>query len=324
MDRRLSRRAFAGGVLGAGIALIGRDSRAAGEPAWSYPIARAGGIPGDGFFIRHGFGCENATYYPGLAHTGENWYGVAENAAGAPVLAAADGEVVYADYDYPGHVVIVAHAGGLYSVYGHLDYELAVGVGDAVVRGQALGTVLARTDEYERSHLHFEIRTFLIEDIVNGDHPSYGFTCGYQCPPGPGYWPLDAPEHPADLGWLNPTHVIARRARAGDMTIVVPSDPGSDRLPTWDDLPWRAGSRRLDDLPVAPGDRFRVAEVKAGTETARGRNARGYRLWHRLERPSGELAWVEALTPDAADRNHDGAPSGIRFNLLPAVEPNDD
>jgi murein DD-endopeptidase MepM/ murein hydrolase activator NlpD len=109
------------------------------------------------------------------------------------VYAVATGEVVFAGSDYPGRVVIVRHADDLFSKYGHLDYALAVGVGDVVERGQPLGTILARTDGRAPSHLHFEIRTFLTTPEVNGDSPRYGFACGVDCPPGPGYWPIDAP-----------------------------------------------------------------------------------------------------------------------------------
>ena len=45
--------------------------------------------------------------------------------------------------------------------------------------------------------------------------PRYDFRCGANCPPGPGYWPIDAPDLPSDLGWRNPTHTINRRAFAG-------------------------------------------------------------------------------------------------------------
>ena len=62
------------------------------------------------------------------------------------VYAAAAGEVVFAGSEYPGRVVIIAHPDGLYSMYGHLDDALAVEVGQAVARGQVLGTILSRTD----------------------------------------------------------------------------------------------------------------------------------------------------------------------------------
>src|SRR5215217_2207813 len=321
MQHAITRRTLIAG-LATGIYGMTRRAGAATSPAWSYPLARNGGIPGDGFFIKHGFGCENPTYYPGWTHTGENWYGLEENAAGANVIAAADGTVVYADYDYPGRVVIIDHGIGFYSMYGHMEYALDVAAGDSVVRGKTLGTVLARPGEYERSHLHFEIRTFYLNDAVNGDHPRYGTNCGFRCPPGPGYWPTNAPEHPADLGWLNPTHVIARRMFSGDVaeanaSVVVPGTVTPGRMAAWSEVPWREGSREMGAIPVAAGTRFRLLGVKSGTEAARGRSAAGYRLWYRIESPSGEPVWVSALSPDATNRNVDGSPAGVRFNLAP-------
>src|SRR5215204_1375126 len=94
-------------------------------------------------------------------------------------------------------------------MYGHLDYALSLAVGDVVERGQPVGTILARTDGRAPSHLHFEIRTFLTMPEVNGASPRYGFACGVECPPGPGYWPIEAPDNPVDVGWRNPSHAIA-------------------------------------------------------------------------------------------------------------------
>src|SRR5687768_11943571 len=193
-----------------------RLTRAQGAlPRFSYPIAWPGELPGDGFRIRHGYATENTWYNPGYWHTGEDWYALEDETAGAEVHAIAAGEVVFAGSDYPGRVVIVQHEDDLFSMYGHLDYSLPVGEGQAVERGQVLGTVLLRTDGAAPSHLHLEVRTFLTTFEVNGEGPRYGFGCGYQCPPGPGYWPIDAPEHPSVMGWRNPTHVIARRAFPG-------------------------------------------------------------------------------------------------------------
>ena len=95
-------------------------------------------------------------------------------------------------------------------------------------RGQPLGTILARTDGRAPSHLHFEIRTFLTTPEVNGDSPRYGFACGVDCPPGPGYWPIDAPEHPSVIGWRNPTHVIAGQTEllAGSEAVVAMTATG--------------------------------------------------------------------------------------------------
>jgi murein DD-endopeptidase MepM/ murein hydrolase activator NlpD len=111
-------------------------------------------------------------------HAGEDLYRVdGASAVGAEVTAVADGTVVYANpnLDYPGLVVIIAHALAsgrtIYSMYAHIDRDsLAVYAGQAVVRGQRLGKVMyqaysgrspARHPSGDDSHLHFEMRYFL-------------------------------------------------------------------------------------------------------------------------------------------------------------------
>src|SRR6478672_3253731 len=140
------------------LAAAARDVAAA-APAWSYPIGLPGRMPGDGLWIRDGYACENTWYNPGYWHTAEDWYVLDADTAGTDVLAVSDGEVIYADSDYPGRVVIVRHGGGLHSMYGHLDFTLAVSVGQSIARGARIGAVFARNDGVP-SHLHFEIRTF--------------------------------------------------------------------------------------------------------------------------------------------------------------------
>jgi murein DD-endopeptidase MepM/ murein hydrolase activator NlpD len=112
--------------------------------SFGYPTQLPGRAPGDGFFVRVAYAAENARYYPGWWHTGENWHRLGDETAGLPVFAIADGDVVFSGYDYPGLVVIVRHAVGLYSVYGHLAYDTPVATGKAVSRGDLLGAVLAR------------------------------------------------------------------------------------------------------------------------------------------------------------------------------------
>src|SRR4051812_48657637 len=98
----------------------------AAGPDFSYPMSLPGQSPGDGFFIHHGYATENVPFYPGWWHTGENWFSATGDTFGHAVYAVAAGQVVFGGYDYPGPVVIVQHAADLYSMYGHLDYELAV------------------------------------------------------------------------------------------------------------------------------------------------------------------------------------------------------
>ncbi len=290
-------------------------------PAFSYPLGLPDRPLGDGLFVRHGYATENTWYNPGWWHTGEDWYLAEGETGGLGVYAAAAGEIVFAGSEYPGLVVIIAHAEGLYSMYGHLDYALAIEPGQVVARGQALGTVLVRGDGRAPSHLHFEMRTFFTTPEVNGDAPRYGVGCGFECPPGPGYWPIDAPEHPSDLGWRNPTHVINRRAwvegvPVGVEAIVSEAAPAS--TPLWSAPADVVGAEPRGELTLIAGDRYALLAVDTGEEDAIGTSAEGYRVWYRIALTDGGEGWVQAAIPDAFDTGSDGRPS-VRFDFLPVV-----
>lgn len=325
LRQALSRRALFWAAVASGVAIRAphtATAQNAGLPAFSYPMGFAGQPLGDGLLMRHGYACENTWFFPGWWHTGENWYRAGgEESAGIPVYAVADGEVVYADFDYPGRVVIIQHGPDLFSQYGHLDYDLAVAPGDLVVRGEQLGTILLRTDDRARSHLHFEIRTFFTSTEVNGSAPRYAVNCGVECPPGPGYWPMDAPEHPSAMGWRNPTHVIAHRAWGGTapagaevvVTTMAPevtslrSAPGDE-----------AESTVLAELALAAGKSYPLLDIAAGDEASTGTSAEAYRLWYQIA-VEGETAWVQAAVPLAFDTGSDGRPSSVRLDFLPLI-----
>jgi hypothetical protein len=323
MQQSISRRALLGAIGAAPFAGHARASSATPQaPPLSYPMGLPGQPLGDGMLIRHGYAVENIPYYPGWWHTGENWHALEGDTAGLAVYAVAAGEVVFAGSEYPGLVVIVEHAPDLYSMYGHLDDALAVEAGQGVERGHLLGTVLLRADEPARSHLHFELRTFLTIPGVNGDAPRYGVSCGYNCPPGPGYWPMAAPEHPSALGWRNPTHVINRRAWPGGVP------PGAKvavslAAPTVTTL-WTApaageAASPLGELLLTAGDRFALLAIETGAEDATGTSAAAYRLWYRIVLPSGETGWVQAAVPSAEYAGSDGRPAAVRFDFLQNV-----
>ena len=75
---------------------------------------------------------------------------------GTPVMAAASGTVVTAEWDDRcGNLVALSHGDGLITRYTHLlDYQVAVG--DQVDQGQQIGRV-GSTGESTGPHLHFEI-----------------------------------------------------------------------------------------------------------------------------------------------------------------------
>jgi murein DD-endopeptidase MepM/ murein hydrolase activator NlpD len=320
MEHCLSRRGIMRASLGA--ALVSHFKPAAAQPVplvFGYPVGQPGRMFGDGFLIRHGYATENTWYLPGYLHAGEDWYTTEGDAAGAGVYAVAAGEVVFAGSDYPGRVVIVQHADDLFSMYGHLDYALVVGVGSVVERGQPLGTILARTDGRAPSHLHFEIRTFLTTPEVNGDSPRYEFACGVNCPPGPGYWPIDAPEHPSVIGWRNPTHLIGSHTEVLDGSEAVVAMTASDDVDVWPAPQREDDAEPLRRLLLRPGDRYALLAIDAGPAASEGTSAEAYRLWYRIAFPDEESAWVQAAIPTAYDTGSDGRPSSVRYNFLPGL-----
>jgi murein DD-endopeptidase MepM/ murein hydrolase activator NlpD len=78
--------------------------------------------------------------------------------AGAPVIAAENGVVVYAGSELKGfgNLLLIRHADGWMTAYAHLDKAL-VKKGQKVTKGQAIGTV-GSTGGVSQPQLHFEIR----------------------------------------------------------------------------------------------------------------------------------------------------------------------
>ncbi|MPZ68498.1 MAG: MCE family protein [Actinobacteria bacterium] len=80
-----------------------------------------------------------------------------DGATGSPVIAAAEGTVIRADYyaDY-GNTVVVDHGDGMATLYAHLS-GFAVRAGDVIEQGDVLGLV-GCTGSCTGDHLHFEVR----------------------------------------------------------------------------------------------------------------------------------------------------------------------
>lgn len=133
---------------------------------WTFPFARP--IAADGnqrmdSTYRFG-GTQNGNRVP---HHGVEF----TNPSGTPVLATADGEVIFAGWDdgtqispwadYYGNVVVIRHSLSgetqpVFSVYAHLSV-MQVAAGQRVTAGQQVGQVGA-TGGAQGSHLHFEVR----------------------------------------------------------------------------------------------------------------------------------------------------------------------
>ena len=88
------------------------------------------------------------------------------------VLAIYDGTIASVDSNsLEGYVVTINHADGFTSVYSSLSDELAVNVGDAVVKGQKIGKASdsASNESNAGGHLHFT----LLKDGVEVDPNNY-------------------------------------------------------------------------------------------------------------------------------------------------------
>ena len=124
---------------------------AAGGGAFTNPLP--------GAVLTQAFGPTDLPFEPPFAgfahfHTGIDIATV----AGTPVLAASAGTVLLAGYNPGGYgnYVVVAHAGGLDTLYGHLD-SIAVRQGQTVERGQPVGAE-GSSGNSTGPHLHFEVR----------------------------------------------------------------------------------------------------------------------------------------------------------------------
>ena len=78
---------------------------------------------------------------------------------GTPIYAAESGTVTRAGnkYDGYGNCVMISHADGNVTVYGHMS-SVAISYGDYVVRGQLIGYV-GSTGDSTGNHCHFEVRS---------------------------------------------------------------------------------------------------------------------------------------------------------------------
>jgi murein DD-endopeptidase MepM/ murein hydrolase activator NlpD len=111
--------------------------------------------------ISQGYGCTGFRLEPrrgGCAHFHDGIDIVAP--IGTAVRAAAAGVVAYVGWSPQGRprafIVVIGHAGGLETLYGHLLPRYPVRAGDVVRRGQVIG-FLGNTGRTTGAHLHWEV-----------------------------------------------------------------------------------------------------------------------------------------------------------------------
>ncbi len=114
--------------------------RTSGTPQFDWPVRGE---------VMSRFGMRNGEHHEGID---------IRAARGTPVYAAESGRVIHADASLAGYgkMIVIKHAGRLYSVYAH-NSKLLVDVGEFVERGQEIAEVGA-TGNATTPHLHFEIR----------------------------------------------------------------------------------------------------------------------------------------------------------------------
>lgn len=166
MDKvRLSRRRCLQLGLSAGIGLgLGLGTTTAQAGPFGLPFT---GPPGpDSWYIRQWYGNTRWAYRQRRAlygagqglHFGVDFFAP----CGAPVVAIGDGTVLSVDGPYGAapHNVLIRHANGLVSLYGHLLQRSTLRPGQAIIKGSTVGLVGAPTgaDCDTHPHLHLEIR----------------------------------------------------------------------------------------------------------------------------------------------------------------------
>lgn len=140
--------------VGTGLALV-NHSLPVGKPidglSLSWPMVS--------FQITQSFGPSNVLLEPAYG-TYKHFHTGIDMAAplGAPVTAAADGLIVAVGHSSVGYgnFIVIAHGGGVATLYGHL-LQTDVRVGDRVVRGQVIA-LEGSTGLSTGPHLHFEVR----------------------------------------------------------------------------------------------------------------------------------------------------------------------
>ena len=146
--------AWTAAQVGAGLAMVNHQlpvGRTIAGLTLSWPLAH--------FAITQPFGPSNVTLEPPFGKYRHFHTGIDISAAlGAPVMAAADGVVVAVAHTNVGYgtYVVVAHGGGIETLYGHM-LDTTVRNGDHVVRGQVVGFE-GSTGFSTGAHVHFELR----------------------------------------------------------------------------------------------------------------------------------------------------------------------
>ena len=171
--RKLTRRAF--------LAALAAGASFGATSVWAQTASKPFGLPFAGeagfgtWFVLQWYGNTRWAYRQQRALYGQGQglhFGVDFAATcGTPVVAIGAGTVAAVDGPYGSapHNVLIRHANGYASLYGHLLQRATLTVGQQVTRGQtiAVSGAPSGTDCDTRPHLHLEIRTNGTSSTVN-------------------------------------------------------------------------------------------------------------------------------------------------------------
>lgn len=110
-------------------------------------------------WVSSSFGYRNETIYSDHEYQFHRGVDIAST-QGNPVMASADGKVVYTGYDEFGYgnLIVIDHGYGLRTYYAHLA-EININIGNTVKRSDIIASV-GSTGRSTGPHLHYEIRIF--------------------------------------------------------------------------------------------------------------------------------------------------------------------
>lgn len=118
----------------------------ASDVAWLVPVS--GRSTSDYGFRRNPFGRSTSEFHQGQDFAAPS---------GTPVIASADGEIVFAGWQRGyGNIVVINHANGISTRYAHLS-SVSVKLKEPVRQGAKIGEVGA-TGRATAAHLHYEVR----------------------------------------------------------------------------------------------------------------------------------------------------------------------
>jgi len=111
--------------------------------------------------ITQGYGCTGYYINPPRGSCAHFHDGIdIANGSGTPIYSAANGVVAFIGwnpYEYnPAFIVVIAHGGGISTLYAHMLATYPVSVGQTVRKGQRIGS-MGNTGGSFGSHLHFEV-----------------------------------------------------------------------------------------------------------------------------------------------------------------------